>query len=402
MRIAILTQPLRNNYGGLLQAYALQQVLISFGHQVVTIDRGGNYPSLSLIFLRLLSSAKNLFKKCFYRKSTIVFPGLLAEDYIVDSRKIYDTKDLKQFVVDSIITSPLIRSSYTLRKYILSNHFDCVIVGSDQVWREEYSPCIIDYFGGFLKKNDKIPMFSYAASLGLPYLQISENKIKKCAELLSCFTRVSVREQSAVDIIRRNMGRVATVVLDPTLLLDTEKYLSLIKKEDVMSCGGLCNYILDSSEDKENILDEISNRLGLSRLDLRLRPVDDRGNAKKMSSISRWLSSFAYSKFVVTDSFHGCVFSIIFKKPFLVIANKVRGMDRFTTLLDMLGLQRRLINSIEELSNDIFDEGIDYMKIYDVLEKQRDASVSYILEALKEIENKNESIVGANNVFSKK
>lgn len=382
MRIAILTQPLGKNYGGILQAYALQQVLKSMGHETTIINRVDNYPSTKLLMWRLASFVKCLISKYFKHNHYVRLISPFSLEYITDTRLVYDYSQLKKFIFEHIVLTKELRSSNRLRRYLLKNKFDLVVVGSDQVWREEYSPCISDYFGGFADTHDKLSFLSYAASFGQDTLPISEKKSSICGDLLRRFVAVSVRERSAVNILKKTWNIDSRLVLDPTLLLGRECYEGLIGGIYKGSLNGIFCYILDQAIEKKQIIRKVSKTLGKDVNQILLYPKNKRGDAGQLSSIEHWLYTISTSQFVVTDSYHGCVFSIIFNKPFIVIANRNRGIDRFTTLLDLVNLTHRMIYSVDELTDQLIKDVIDYDEVNTIICRNRLASLNFLKDAL--------------------
>lgn len=346
MKIAILTLPLHTNYGGILQCYALQTELEGMGHQVTVLNRRWPGPNARLVARRFASIAKCIVKKYLLGQKDIVLMNPWADDYNIHKPSEAEKKrhtEIRRFIKEHIhLTKPL-RSSDELREYVEANEVDCIVVGSDQVWREIYGPCIEDYFLGFLPEGDKRVKVTYAASFGTADSPISEDHLKNCIPLAKRFSSISVREQSGVEIMKDIFGVDAKLLLDPTLLLSAEQYKFPVK--DVEK-GFLVSYILDETEDKIAILQEVTEALHLKNKKLRLDATSQ--DDVVLPSIEEWLSSFANAKFVVTDSFHGCVFSIINHKPFIAIANKDRGLERFTSLLGTFGLMDRLIFGHED------------------------------------------------------
>ena len=272
-----------------------------------------------------------------------------------------------------------------LKLYVRFSGLCCFIVGSDQVWREAYSPCITDYFLHFLPKGKKYKKISYAASFGIKETDISKDKLALCAEDLKSFNAISVRERTGVDIVNTISGMNATLVLDPTLLLKAEDYSVLIDVQDKKSESGIVCYVLDPDNDKQSIMNDVTSSFGQNTMLLSLYPKDNKGNNDKLISVSKWLSSIANADFMVTDSFHGCVFSVIFKKNFIAIANQDRGVDRFCTLLEGLGLTDRLVFSFDEYlkrKKALFAE-VNYCKVEDNLEALRSSSMLFLRESLK-------------------
>lgn len=379
MKIAILTQPLYSNYGGILQAYALQTVLKREGHDVITINRLKGYPSFKLLLFRIGSFIKCVIRRYIKNDDNYVICNPFKKgDYVVHPLPVYDNRLLEDFIANNIKLSAPIYSTRELRKYIRHNQIDCVIVGSDQVWREAYSPWITNYFLDFLgdKSRCKIKRYAYAASFGVDDNAISKNNVKRCSRLLKLFDAISVREYSAKVYLEKKFDcNKASVVLDPTLLLPATSYVYLMQQEDICAAG-MVSYILDNDTEKEFIVSDVAKNIGKQHTRLTTKPIE----TMELPSVSKWLSSFAYADFIVTDSFHGCVFSIIFKKKFIAIGNKVRGLNRFHTLLSSFDLSGRLIMSKDEYLkkvNELMEE-IDYEKVTKIYNQLKAISLDFI------------------------
>lgn len=378
MKIGILTQPLHHNYGGILQNWALQQVLKELGHKPEMIHRA-NYKEPLTLHLRLLRHAsflKSLVKKYILKDDSVVINNPNDRDY----------STLYQIYADPAFVNKIAKTkkcftNEELLKAVAGGKYDAFIVGSDQVWRQEYSPHIETYFLDFLSENDKRPRIAYAASFGKEKDFIESSKMPLCRMLLKRFSAVSVRENSGVSIIADEFGRNDAVkVLDPTLLLTAETYSSLLTSKDTPSYSYLTAYILDADEDKERLINDFpaSKGLPVEKLDIEYYGV-------KMKTVSQWLASFKNASFVVTDSFHGMVFSILFNKQFIVYANPDRGLDRFVSLLGELGLEYRLVYSYSDycIRRNELTMPIDYNVINKRLVTLRKQSVDWLKKALK-------------------
>lgn len=348
MRIAILTQPLHNNYGGILQCYALQTVLEGMGHQVTVINRRWARPGMKLLAMRFASLAKCMVRRCSLGHKDIALMSPWAEDYNIHKPSEAEEKrrtEIRRFIKEYIhLTKPL-RSSEELRGYFTSNTFDCIVVGSDQVWREIYSPCIEDFFLGFLPEDNNTLKITYAASFGTADSPISDEHLANCVGLSGRFSAISVREQSGVETMKNIFGHESKLVLDPTLLLTAKQYIFPLSQ---CPKGGLVSYILDETEEKGAVLQAVADATQLKQSKLRVMTTKYDDNSAIFPSIEEWLSEFAAADFIVTDSFHGCVFSIINHKPFIAIANRDRGLERFTSLLGTFGLTDRLVFDFNE------------------------------------------------------
>ena len=313
MKIGIVTQPLLNNYGGIIQNYALQNVLKCFGHEAVTFDC--RYKPIPW-WIYLCSWFKTLLcffipgkKRSFAKITSVEKRRECFEDFI--SRNISKTK-------------PLISFSHDVE---MINQFDAFVVGSDQVWRPKYAPDIEDAFLGFLK-NDSIRRVAYAASFGVDEWEYTAKQNKKCSSLAKKFKALCVREKSGIDLCKKNLNVDATWVLDPTLLLKKEDYLKISEDVAAYSKPYLAAYILNMNDSICKLCEQAAAEKGL---ELKVFSAD----AQASLSVPEWLAMFRDASYVVTDSFHGTVFSIIFGKDFKCLYNYNRGSARFESLLNL-------------------------------------------------------------------
>lgn len=377
MRIGILTLPLHTNYGGILQAYALQTVLERMGHEVVVFDTP-NKKSLPPFWKIPLTFTKRTVLK-FLGKNDRIF----TEYYYNKTRPII-ARNIQPFI-DKYIHRKVIRSFYNLQ----SEDYDTIVVGSDQVWRLVYFPGL--WLGQQIEnayldfaKNWNVKRIVYAASFGTDKWEYNDEQTKKCGELLCKFDAVSTREINGIELCESKFNIRVRQVLDPTFLLKMEDYKELfIKANTPKSAGSLLYYVLDSTDKIQSLIKNISQEKHLVPFAVNnpyeyddSRPLNERIKP----SIETWLRGFYDAEFVVTDSFHACVFSILFKKQFIVVGNETRGMSRFNSLLNMFGLEDRLVaeNSDIRLNNDI-----DYNLVYKKYSELKDASLDFLKQSLK-------------------
>ncbi len=336
MRIGVYTHPLRLNYGGILQAYALQRVLQDMGHDAVYIEwcpYGFRLAPLKIYIWRFLLKLKWLG-----RRRIVVFSDV---DYYRSYNKI------SKFTKNNISILPI--------KDLQEEDVDVLIVGSDQIWRPVYIENIADAYLGFAKDWD-VRRITYAASFGVAdWSEYSEEQTQVCRELIKKFDAVSVREDSGVDLCCNYLGVDAVHVLDPTMLVDTKHYMSHINSCKKRYPERMClAYILDEADDKLAVLNSVAKCQGYN---IRQWKDIDTPSIKK-PVVEEWLKGFHDAEFVFTDSFHGCVFSIIFNKPFIAFGNEGRGMARFDSLLKMFGLEELLITSLEQFTPELVDRAI--------------------------------------------
>ena len=386
MEILILTQPLHTNYGGLLQAYALQQILKGMGHDVVT-DRLGVVRKLPLWnrALRFLYHAVQfcILKNYRYYPYRYLFVSFDKESKAKRSISI-NTERFVNTYIDTI--DLLTRSNESVIDAV--RQFDAIVVGSDQVWRATMSD-IPTYFLSFTKAIN-VKRIAYAASFGTDDLnEYSKMDMKIASESIKLFDAVSVREKSGVHLCRDYFKMDAVHVLDPTMLLSKDDYLKLIEEEDKpCSENILLTYVLDRTQEKNDIIQRVGEALHLTSCENGAvkyfsNVVESNVSECIYPSVSRWVAGFRDAQFVVTDSFHGTVFSIIFNKPFVAIFNSKRGSSRFISLLSVLGLENRLIST----TNDLLEEHlkpIDYTEVNKILNDWRYLSISFMERHLKE------------------
>ncbi len=377
MKIGILTLPLNSNYGGVLQAYALQTVLKRMGHDVLEVELKKNlrwqYPPLWKIPLSF--GKRFLFKYIVRRKNQ----KILLERY---ERKIYPllvhdilefiSKYIKQFKVDKFIDC--------------KGKFDAFVCGSDQIWRYKYylffEGDIANVYLKFLG-DDSCKRIAYAASFGTDNWEYPAKETAECKNWIQKFDAVSVREETGVKLCSTYYDIKAKHVLDPTMLLSKDDYVDLIEKSDVpKSKGNLFCYILDNTDEKMNVVKNIEKQRHLSSFFMN----GDCGNwtedleKRIQPPVESWLRAFYDSEFIVTDSFHACVFSILFHKQFLVIGNKERGLARIYSLLSMFGLEDRLTSDTGLDINRM--KTIDYDRVDEILAKHREESRTFLIQAL--------------------
>jgi len=382
-KIAILTQPLKDNYGGLLQAYALKIVIEQMGeNEVYIINR---LPNTKKSIRTVISYFKNecirylskLFKKL---NDKPILPRKVESNKI----SVFTNHFKKTYISD--ITKP-ITSNHEM-KMIDKMGFDSYIVGSDQVWRPKYSPNIYNYFLDFTSERKDIKRIAYAASFGVDHWEFSKEEEERCVKLSKNFNAISVREDSGIKLCKKYLGVDATLVLDPTILLTPKDYNKIIISEnEPPSNGKLMSYVLDENINILKLIKEIENLKGLQHFTVmrkRKPTAESIRNIKECiyPSPTKWIKGFSDAKFVVTDSFHGTIFSILYNVPFIVVGNKSRGLARFESILKMFGLEDRLILNYEDVDINIIYKEIEWERVNEILDRERKKSLNFIKTSL--------------------
>ena len=340
MKIGILTLPFNTNYGGILQAYALQTVLERMGHEVHVIEKEKQSLSIS-IYKMPIAYVRRIIKNIKGHK----YPIFYEQKYYREQPTIRQN------------TNKFIEKYINVIKYkkfcnIKESEYDAIIVGSDQVWRPKYFG-INQIEQAYLRFAEtwNIKRIAYAASFGTDKWEYTKKQTSVCGELLKKFDAVSVREDSGVQLCKKYFGVEAQHVLDPTMLLGKEDYIKLFEANNTpKSKGNLLCYFLDETDEKKELIKRVVEEKGLTPFYVKSKSDDINSpiSERIQPPVEQWLRGFYDAEFVVTDSFHACVFSILFNKPFIIYGNKSRGMSRFDSLLSQLGLKDLLITDISK------------------------------------------------------
>lgn len=376
-KVAILTLPLHINFGGNLQAFALYSVLKDLGYDVDLLNIQNEKTKLFGFFL-------NVCKQ--FIKSYILFKPVSYLFLEKEKELIY--KNHSNFISKYLKKSNIIYDKHSFKSVIAEEKYDAVIVGSDQVWRKDYVKNIETYFLNDVE-NLETKKIAYAASFGVDEWQYDDEQTKKITELAKSFNYISVREDSAVELCKKYLNQHVEHVLDPTMLLSKNDYLNLCNNINTNNKGKLFNYILDNCPKKSEFINKIAKRLDKEIFSISLNKIKNEPFIKDIESfvippIEEWLKAFDDADFIITDSFHGMVFSIIFNKPFYVILNKERGAVRFNSLLKLLDLESRIVKKISTDELKIGDENIDYDCVNCKLEKLKFQSLSMLKGSLVE------------------
>lgn len=337
MKIGIVTFFKANNYGALLQCYALSEFLKKNNHQVYLVD--ADLPEKN-------HTLRAKLRHYFYNK--IAF------------------QNFRNAYLPAIIPS--------------TSNFDVIVFGSDQIWNLDITKThYAAYFGEYVSTNTV--KIAYAASFGIN-VWIHSDKTRHVKAMLNDFSSIGVRESEGIAICKDQFNINAQQVLDPTLLIDKTSYDRLyepINRPNYIAC-----YIFHKDSNKINLSADIAIKLNC---DLCL--LSDMRYRKNVHSIpypnvSKWLSFIRSSNFVITDSFHCMVFAIIFNKDFIAIPAIPSRAGRMTSLLKKLSLEQRFFPDIDSaLSSNELTTPIDYMSVNCKLEVLKLNSHDFLVSAIK-------------------
>ena len=333
----ILAHQLYNNYGGILQAFALQKTVAGFGY------RASNFDYLP----RYLADATKVIGK---RAKLGLWKRFVCR-YIGK-----DTTPIVPFIEQHLFSPFKACFMNTWQVDMERKRLACTkgdkgfIVGSDQVWRGIYARGIESlpfFFLDFATQEQRRRSIAYAASFGSDEWEGDPEETAECARLLKDFKAVSVREHSGIRLCREVFGVEAVQMPDPTLLLEAADYTRVIRRWWTRRLPGpfMSVYLLDETEEKSALTQAVASSSNLYPQQLTAHGDAPRAMDRIPLSVPQWLRCMRDCECVLTDSFHGCVFAIIFNKPFICLGNEARGSARFDSLLGTFGLQERLLTN---------------------------------------------------------
>lgn len=323
MKIGIVTLFNVPNYGAILQAYALATYLRQLGHDILLFNV--EPPKKNPFIYKLKRLVKLRFIDQFQRK---YYPTI--------------TSNLKEKV-------------------------DLYMVGSDQVWNPEITRTVYHkYFLSFALHPKKV---AYAASFGTQEWNF-DNLSEQVGNLLREFSYITVREEQGKELLHQNFHILSKVVLDPCFLLEANDYL-FEKKMTLSSVPLLVSYKLCYDKKFSSRMSDLSRKLGCRKKELRSRYINSLPDCKEINiqycRVEKWIYWMASSRYVVTDSFHGLVFSLIFRKQFVVFPSIPKRSSRIDNLLEKLNLSYRKVNSFNEAEKLFKEAPIAYAQVEELL-----------------------------------
>lgn len=374
-KIGIITLNGYFNYGNRLQNYALQEVLKSLGFQVETIlvDTTNHSVNTSPVPMWKRVFFKNRKKKdmelseVLYKIITVLWNQIHKKE--IAKSRMQRIKGLKAFSDKYIKETKFSISSQNIPEN-LASRYEYFVTGSDQVWNPDYIHNSSIYFLTFAPGKKRI---AYSPSFGISHIPTKYSEAYKL--WLSEMAGLSVREEAGAEIIKKLTGREAMVLIDPTLLLRKENWL-LICKEPV--CKPKRRYLLtyflgEQTLDRKKKIKEIARANSLIVVNL----ADMKDPKRYSADPGEFIGYIQSSSAIFTDSFHGCVFAILFEKPFVVFDRIGTGTSMNSRIDTLLGTFRLQTRKWEVLRKDeIFQ--LDYSQTAPILENERNKAINYL------------------------
>ena len=378
-KVGIITRHAIANYGSVLQTYATQKSFEKLGYDSEIInyirkdEQGKNIAYANLKSNRNKKWNKNIVTRTLYI-------AMQAPNYE------YSYKCFQKFRKELLNETQMFYESIDELKQNLPND-DIYCTGSDQVWTSmglyQYDET---YFLKFVPEG--IPCITYASSFGRE--EINTELDKNLKELLKNYKKILVREDSAVKIIKEKGYKNVEQVLDPTLLLNKEEWNNVASKKKKRK-----KYILIYQLQKNKLFDNYAKKLA-KKLNLQLIRISPStsgflksGKFVYMPNPKEFLNYFKEAELIITDSFHGTVFSLIFEKRFIDILPPKTG-TRIKSILHLTGLEDRILKEYSDFT--LADKEINYIPVREILEKERKRSLAQLQEVLEEINPPKEAI----------
>lgn len=368
MKIGILTFHFGINYGGVIQCYALQEYLEQHGHSVYIINfiPSKNTGKLKWIY----RSLKQLIKKVFY-----IFRNPILYKYRLIQK--YNFKAFRDKYLNLTQKYKLIDFSQ------LNNEFDAIIVGSDQIWNKAQRDHAVYFLTPFSNFNGL--RISYAANCCINNVETKHRYV--LMESLKKFHRISVRDIETYEFVNDLTNIKPFIAVDPVLLIDLKKVLNRKKNGEKFILAYILGTEIDG--DHNNVIKQIKKRNN----DLPIYAVMlSQNNYKKFKwadktfwhvTVEEWLWYFSNASFIYTDSFHGVLFSLKFRKKFLAYYKDESRSSRFIDLMMRYKLDNNIVNSYREaIEKNAFEGDIDYERLQPILLNKINESKRFLKEAL--------------------
>lgn len=363
-KIGLITFHRVYNYGAVIQAYALQQVLLKEGYDCTIIDFS---KKKQRDFTNVIST-RNGFKR--FVKTVMMFP-------------IYTKRNARKLKFDHFINYILKLTDKTYKTEIsieqIKNDYDTFLIGSDQVWNvKKESDTSSVYFLSFVSDKKRI---SYAPSIGISNME----SLKDYKSDLEKFDHISCREKGGASELTKLLEREVPVVLDPTLLATRDLYDDVCKLK--YESNYILYYTLDGKDRCNNNMDILCELKKKFNLELKIIAPewpfhDGYGEDVIDAGPEEFLSLIKNAALVCTNSFHGTALSLEFEKPFYVLEGRSIKDERKRSILEQVGATERIISSVEEVKF-IDSYKMNYETITKNIDMLRESSRKYLMEALQ-------------------
>lgn len=371
MKIGILTFPNSTSYGASLQMYALYKTAQELGNDVEIINYNNSY----------MKSQRHIAKMQTH--------GAWIRTIRIGLKSVMHLRQYMGFrEFEKLMTKyPVQPISKKQRMEQISERYDATICGSDQVWNPDITNYDLSYFLDFCGPGTR--RISYAPSFGVE--ELSGDYGEAVAKELDRFSSLSVREETGKKLIMQLTNRNAKLVLDPTLLLDSEDWKALEEPHPSADGDYILYYTVRGSESLWQYCLKLAKkcnmkilRIGANAISKNFKRSDDFEYVCDITP-QEWLYLIHHARYIVTNSFHGTAFAINYRKDFFVEFSSLTN-SRLTQIINMLGLEKQVVTD----ENASLPDTTDYAQTEELLPTMKMESLTYLKQALEEVAEKNE------------
>lgn len=353
--VGILTFPNSPSFGASLQMLGMFQALKGLGVTPEVINYINPY----------MKSQKHISR----RRSSLFRELLLAINNLPMKEKF---RRFEQRVV--LYPHKAINDAGELKA--LADRYDYMICGSDQVWNPLITGNDKSYYFDFCEDNSK--KIAYAPSFGVNTLP--EDQYAGIADALRSFAAVSVRETRGREIVEEMTGQTCPVVVDPSMLLDRDSWMRLAKKPKNLPDRYIVYFIFNHNEKVRVFADRLSTEKGVPVITLGGGLLSRLKDPRNIGAIGpdEWLYAIANAEYVITDSFHGAAFSIIFERS-VVVSMASATNSRLVTLMETFHMEDRVLDDVTFNP----DDRTDYAEVEQIMQQKRNEGLAYLRQSLK-------------------
>lgn len=349
MRVGILTFHRAHNYGAMLQAYGLKKTCEKLGADTSVIDYAPEYIDKQYRYFKFTGNIRRILLNIYNLR------GNCAKKKFFEAFK---------------------NNFMNLRPFETNEKFDIILYGSDQIW----NPNIKNGFDKVYFGYHNIPVVqnvAYAASIGKS--QFSKDELKQFSKIAQKLDRISVREETARDILQSVVKKKIEVVLDPTLLLSAEEWTDIAMEPNI-SGAYILVYEVNIIPQTMEIAISLSKKLDIPIVEITYNKTKLHYKHRVLNNVGprEFIGLFKNASYIITSSFHGTAFSIIFRKNFYTVVHRAYG-SRMQDLLNKIGLADRMVEKLPERVCEI-----DYLHPAEMLNKEREKSLNFLIENMRE------------------
>lgn len=387
-KIGIAAVTYKENFGSALQTYATQYTLEKMGYDAQIFEIKGVHRQIHI--KKLLYYAGRMFDpvelkyllanlKSRSRKSASASGDQYAQNMIIRKNVYADFNKKWNKML------PLVKGWSGLSKQ--ASEMKAVVVGSDQLWRPSN---IVGCYFTLEFVPDNVKKIAFSTSFGVP--ELPSNLHKHANKFLSRIEHISVRENSGADIVKKECGRDATVVCDPTMMLTAEEWMHIQDEKPFAEGKYILMYLMGDNPEQREFVKKLSKTTGCRIIGLLhgatyISYDEDVADEKPYDvGPSEFVNLIRNADYVCTDSFHCCVFSILNSTKFFAFrrwpdGSKFSANDRLYTLLQFTGLERRMLMGDEDVESCASDD-IDFGPVLEKVAEKRKMSMEFLVNAL--------------------